>query len=187
MPIAHLFNQRIVIEMAEETQDPMVEILERIAAANKKAKPEKRPVGRPSLYQPEYCEIVIELGKLGKSIAQMASAFDVDKASIFDWAAAHEDFSTALARAKVHSQNWWENKAQGNMDNKNFNAQLWLKSVTSRFRDDYTEKQVTELTGADGGAIKMETAHKIDADQLEPEQRDVLKTIFLTALKTADK
>jgi len=162
---APLSNQRIVIEMAEEQK--------------------KR--GRPTKYKPEYCDQVIELGKQGKSIAQMASAFDVDKASIFRWSEESEDFRTALARARAHSQTWWEDQAQKNMSDRNFNAQLWLKSVASRFREDYTEQTKTEVTGADGGAIKMETAHKIDADQLEPEQRDVLKTIFLSALKTADK
>ena len=49
-------------------------------------KPAKRPVGRPTKYKPEYCEQIIQLGKEGKSIAQMASFFDVDKASIFRWA-----------------------------------------------------------------------------------------------------
>jgi hypothetical protein len=114
----------------------------------------------------------------------MASHFDVDKASIFDWAAAHEDFSTALARAKAHSQTWWENAAQQNMDNRNFNAQLWLKSVASRFRDDYTEKQVTELTGANGGAVQVQT--KVDTDALSAEQRNALRDLIMAA-KAASK
>ena len=173
--------------MTEYNNDPMAAIMEKIAAAKKKPKPEKRPVGRPSAYQPEYCEIVIELGKLGKSIAQMASAFDVDKASIFRWIEENEDFRTSFARARAHSQTWWENAAQGNMDNRNFNAQLWLKSVASRFRDDYTERQVTEVSGADGGAIKMETTQKFDASALEPEQREIVKQALLAAMKGGSK
>ena len=165
----------------------MATIMEKIAAAKSKPKPAKRPVGRPSSYEPEYCEIIIELGKLGKSIAQMASAFDVDKASIFDWAANHEEFSTALARARAHSQTWWENAAQENMADRNFNAQLWLKSVASRFRDDYTERQVTEVSGPDGGAIKHETIKKFDASDLEPEQREVIKQALLAAMKDSPK
>ena len=145
----------------------------------------KRPVGRPSKYKPEFCEQIIELGKAGKSIAQMASHFDVDKASIFRWAEEEDDFRTALARAKAHSQTWWENAAQSNMDNRNFNAQLWLKSVASRFRDDYTEKQVTELTGANGGAVQVETK-SIDTDALSQDQRDALRELILAA-KAASK
>jgi hypothetical protein len=35
--------------------------------------PVKRPVGRPSLYDPAYCDKVIELGRIGKSVEQIAS------------------------------------------------------------------------------------------------------------------
>ena len=147
-------------------------------------KPAKRPVGRPTKYKPEYCEQIIQLGKEGKSIAQMASFFDVDKASIFDWAASHEDFSTALARARVHSQNWWEDKAQQNLASRDFNAQLWLKSVASRFRDDYTERTQTEITGKDGGAVKVETK-TIDSRALTPEQREALRGVLMAVKESA--
>jgi hypothetical protein len=144
----------------------------------------KRPVGRPTKYKPEYCEEIIELGKQGKSIAQMAAAFDVDKASIFDWAAAHEDFSTSLARARAYSQTWWEDKAQQNLGSRDFNAQLWLKSVASRFREDYTEKQVTEVSGPNGGAIKTESVTKIDTRGLDEDQRETLKAALMAAVES---
>lgn len=145
-------------------------------------KPAKRPVGRPTKYKPEYCEKIVELGKEGKSIAQMASFFDVDKASIYRWAEEEEDFRTALARAKAHSQNWWEEAAQNNLATRDFNAQLWLKSVASRFREDYTEKQVTEVSGPEGGAIQVESS-VIDARAMEPEHREALKQILIAAKK----
>ena len=148
---------------------------------------EKRPKGRPSKYRPEFCEQIIELGKLGKSIAQMASHFDVDKASIYRWSEESEDFRTALARARAHSQTWWENEAQKNMDNRNFNAQLWLKSVASRFRDDYTERQQTEITGANGGALKTESIVSFDASILSKEQRDTARQMISMALSKNDK
>lgn len=138
-------------------------------------------MGRPTKYKPEYCEEIIALGKQGKSIAQMAAHFDVDKASIYDWAANHEEFSTALARARACSQTWWEDKAQENLGCRDFNAQLWLKSVASRFREDYTEKQITEVSGPDGGAIKTESVTKIDASTLDADQRAALKAALLAA------
>lgn len=142
--------------------------------------PKKKVMGRPSKYRPEYCEQIITLGKEGKSIAQMAAFFDVDKASVYRWVEEHEDFRTAFARARAHSQAWWEDKAQTNLASRDFNAQLWLKNVASRFRDDYTEKQVTEVSGPDGGAIKFE-AKTIDARDMDPEHREALKQILLAA------
>jgi len=144
----------------------------------------KRPVGRPSKYKPEYCEQIIELGKQGKSIAQMAAAFDVDKASVYRWADEEETFRTALARARTYSQTWWEDKAQQNLGTRDFNAQLWLKSVASRFRDDYTEKQVTEVSGPNGGAIKTESVTKIDTRGLDEDQRETLKAALMAAVES---
>ncbi|QIC52902.1 putative terminase small subunit [Brucella phage EF4] len=64
--------------------------------------------GRPTLYRPEYCETVIELGKQGDSLAQMAAHFDVSRQTIENWASDHPEFLAALSRAKVHCQAWWE-------------------------------------------------------------------------------
>lgn len=113
----------------------------------------KRPVGRPSLYKPEYCEKVLELGRQGCSPAEIASHFDVDRVTLIDWANANEDFSTALTRAKIHEQAWWEKAGKAGMVADRFNAQVWTKSVAARFREDYTERK--ELTGADGGPVAV--------------------------------
>lgn len=143
-------------------------------------KPAKRPIGRPSKYRPEYCDEIIDLGKDGKSIAQMAAHFDVDKASVFRWAEEHEDFRTAFARAKTHSQKWWEDQAQKNLSDRNFNAQLWLKSVASRFRDDYTERTQTELSGPNGAPVRVESK-TVDSKALSQEQRDALRELLMAA------
>jgi hypothetical protein len=110
--------------------------------ATPRKKPEDRlKVGRPSLYRPEYCEAVIELGKEGRSIAGMAAHFDVGRNTIDEWAAVHPEFSEALTRAKVHAQSWWEQQGVSGMREKTFNARVWEISVRSRFRDDYTERK----------------------------------------------
>jgi hypothetical protein len=176
---AQSFNQEIVIKMSEQQQDPIVIIREKIAAAKNKAKPEKRPVGRPSKYCQEFCELAIEMGKLGYSPAMIACEFDIDKVSMYDWSAAHPEFSIALRAAKTYEQGWWEREGMGGLRCREFNANLWIKSAQARFREDYTERKETAVTGADGGAIKVEQTQKIDARQLDPEDREVLKKILL--------
>ena len=120
------------------------------------------------------------MAKEGKGWANYAAEFEVDRASLYDWAASHEDFSTALTRAKVLEQQWWEDQARENLKSREFNANLWIKSAQARFRDDYTERKETAVTGADGGAIKVEQTQKIDARQLDPAAREVLKKILLS-------
>ncbi len=113
--------------------------------------------GRPTLYRPEYCEKVIELGKQGDSIAQMASYFDVTRQSLMEWAKVHPEFSTALSIAKEHCQSWWENAGREGMflGGGGFNAAVWKKSMEARFREDYTERQEVHQTGT------MEHKHSI--------------------------
>ena len=103
--------------------------------------------GRPSEYDEAYCERVIELGKDGKSKAQMAAAFDVSRQTIDNWAAAHPEFLEALSRAMAHCQAWWEDKGAKGMETPGFNAAVWKKSVEARFREDYTEHQEQTIKG----------------------------------------
>lgn len=106
------------------------------------------PAGRPTLYDPSHCERVIQLGRDGKSHAQMAAALDVSRQTLYDWADAHSEFLGAITRAKDLAQAWWEDRGQENLGNREFNASLWTKQVSCRFRDDYTDKQQTEVSGS---------------------------------------
>jgi hypothetical protein len=112
------------------------------------------PAGRPSKYDPSYCDVVVDLGKQGKSIAQMCAHFDIARSTIDKWAEDHAEFSEALSRARVHSQAWWEETGVTGMTADKFNSQIWVKTVQARFREDYTERQ--EVTGAGGGPIQTE-------------------------------
>ena len=104
------------------------------------------PAGRPTLYAPEYCEAIVDLGKQGKSIAQMASHFDVARTTLLQWADTHTEFMTALSRAKEHAQAWWEDQAVNNLTNREFQSPIWKKSMEARFREDYTERKQVEGT-----------------------------------------
>lgn len=119
------------------------------------------PLGRPTLYLPEYCERVIELGKDGKSQVQIACALDVDPKTLRDWAAAHEEFSLALTRAKAHEQDWWETQGQKGLTADKFNSAVWSKSMSARFRDEYTERTKSEHSGPDGGPIPIEKIERV--------------------------
>lgn len=107
-------------------------------------------MGRPTDYRPEFCERVIDLGRDGKSHAQIASALDVSRQTLHNWADTIPAFLDAITRARDESQAWWENKGQEGITSPGFNASLWAKSMSARFPDDYTERQKRELSGKDG-------------------------------------
>lgn len=103
--------------------------------------------GQPTSYKSEYCEEVIELGKLGKSKIQMCAKFNISRQTIDNWADKNPEFLEALSKAVAHAQSWWENTGQEHMMKPGFNAAVWKKSMEARFRDDYTEKQEVEHSG----------------------------------------
>jgi transposase-like protein len=115
----------------------------------------KHAGGRPPDYRPEFCERIIELGKLGYSQARMAADLDIAKATINLWASKYPEFMNALTRARTHSQAWWEREAHGGLKNREFNAAIWDKSVKSMFREDYTDRTVNEMVGKDGEELKL--------------------------------
>ena len=107
----------------------------------------KKKIGRPTLYKPEYCERVIEMGKEGKSPAQMDATLDVDRATLAHWGEKEEEFLAALSRARTFSQQWWEDKGQQALDAQHFQSSVWAKSMQSRFREDYTERRDMQHSG----------------------------------------
>jgi transposase len=118
---------------------------------------EKRPVGRPSLYDPKYCEEVIALGKIGKSVEAIGAILGVGTKTLYNWRDQHEEFLHALDMAKEFELQWWEDIAQTHMiENKEsdkINASIWSRSMAARFPKKYREQVKQEITGADGAPL----------------------------------
>lgn len=66
------------------------------------------PAGRPSKYRVEFCDRIRASGKKGESLVMFAASIGVAKQSLHDWAAAHPEFSAAIAEAKALSEAYWE-------------------------------------------------------------------------------
>jgi transposase-like protein len=118
---------------------------------------DKRPVGRPSLYDPAYCERIIELGRLGKSIEQIASQIGVGTKTMYNWRDEFPEFLRALEMAKELELDWWENIAQNmmveNKDGSKLNSAIWSRSMAARFPKKYRESTKTEITGENGAPL----------------------------------
>ncbi len=149
--------------------------------------PQKRPIGRPSKYKPEFCQRVLELAAEGCGWADYAAEFNVDRKTLFRWGEDHEEFRAALSRAKVLEQVWWEKAGRTGMGADKFNALVWKTSVQARFRDDYTEKRITEVSGPDGSAIKTESVMSIDTTKMDATQREALKAALLSIAESESK
>tara|TARA_R110000868_G_scaffold102924_1_gene283535 strand:+ start:1691 stop:2119 length:429 start_codon:yes stop_codon:yes gene_type:complete len=118
---------------------------------------EKRPVGRPSLYNPDFVDQVIELGKIGKSTEAIGATLGVGTATLYRWRDEFPEFREALDTAKEYELLWWEDIAQTHMienrESDKINASIWSRSMAARFPKKYRESTKTEITGADGAPL----------------------------------
>ena len=124
------------------------------------------PAGRPTKYDPAFCERVIEMGKLGASKVEMACKLGVSR-SIFDiWEHQHQDFLEAVKEAVAYSQAWWEEKGRtatfGGVDN--FNATSFIFNMKNRFPGDWKDNRQLDHTSSDRS---MSPASASDASLLE--------------------
>jgi hypothetical protein len=121
------------------------------------------PAGRPSEYDPSFCEKVIALGREGASKAEMAHAIGCSRTTMDTWASQHPEFLNAVKEAIEASQGWWESKGReatfGAVPN--FNATSFIFNMKNRFPSDWRDKQDHELTGANGGPIKTDSRFEI--------------------------
>ena len=118
---------------------------------------DKRPVGRPSMYEPAYCEQVIELGKIGKSTEAIGAILGVGTKTLSNWRDQFPEFLHALELAKEFELQWWEDIAQTHMiENKEsdkINATIWSRSMAARFPKKYRESVKQEISGVDGAPL----------------------------------
>ena len=114
-------------------------------------------VGRPTLFDPSYCDKVVELGALGKSLEQISSNLGVSLRVIYLWRDTYPDFMHALEDAKAAEMNWWEDQAQAYMlehkDGAKLNASIWSRSMAARFPKKYRESVKQEITGENGAPL----------------------------------
>jgi hypothetical protein len=106
--------------------------------------------GRPSKYDPAFCEQVIELGRDGLSRAEIAAELNVARQTLANWAEEHSEFLAALQEAHDRSLAWWEKQARTNLATSGYQAGLWKQAMSGRFpAEPYRERQ--EIAGPDGG------------------------------------
>jgi hypothetical protein len=120
--------------------------------------------GRPTKYDPSFCDIAIELGKQGKSFHYIAGSLGVSYRTLCTWRTEHEEFLHALELANTHSQMWWEDQGQtylvGTKDSGNINASLYGRSMAARFPDSWREN--VKLSGDKENPVEV----KVEAQGL---------------------
>jgi hypothetical protein len=95
------------------------------------------PVGRPTKYKKEYCDMLIGHMKSGLSYETFGASIDVDRATVYNWEKSNPEFLDAKKRAFDQCQLYWEKAGNaglymGGKDNP-FNATVWIFNMKNRF------------------------------------------------------
>lgn len=125
-------------------------------------------VGRPSDYDPAYCEQLVAHMETGASVASFAASIDVARSTINKWAEVHPEFSEALSRGKAKCAAWWEKTGRKVAESGDGNASMVIFGLRNMGADDWQDVQKRELSGPNGTPIRHElkAPHELSDEEL---------------------
>lgn len=113
-----------------------------------------RAAGRPSKYDPDFCNQVILDAELGFSLSAFAGGIRVARDTITEWRKVHPEFDQACKVAKLVRARFLETGImKEDIPGPAMNARKF--ALVNCAEEDWREpKQILEHTGADGGPIQ---------------------------------
>lgn len=121
--------------------------------------------GRPSKYDPDYCDQIMEHMQEGASIASFAAEIGVARSTINQWAEDYLEFSEALKIGKAKCAAWWERQLRGIAvaGGGPGAATAVIFGLKNMAADDWRDKQEVDHTNSDG-TLKPTTITIVAAD-----------------------
>lgn len=139
---------------------------------------------RPTDYRVEFCETAFAMAQQGATDREIAEALDVHEATLYRWRNQFPEFRKSLALGKEAADERVENSLYRRAVGYSFDAvkimqdkgnvivepyvehvppdigaiKFWL---TNRRGEQWRDKQSTELTGKDGGPVKLEKVERV--------------------------
>ena len=105
-------------------------------------------IGRPTKYEPRFCEEVESLMRLGYSKTAAAGAIGVDRDTFLNWAKEHPDFFGAVKRGEAARTHKLETDLLLAPDGPNVTSRIFaLKNAAP---EEWKDKQTLEGAGDNG-------------------------------------
>lgn len=115
----------------------------------------KNKGGRPTKYDPSYCDLVIEDAEKGFSLSAFCGGIRIDRTTLSEWRRVHPEFDAACRAAKLVRARFLETGImKEDIPGPAMNARKF--ALVNCAEEDWREKQSVELTGVNGGAIQTE-------------------------------
>ena len=91
------------------------------------------PGGRPTDYDPAFCDIAIEFLRKGKSRIQLCEKLDIAKSTMQLWEKIHPEFSAALEKGITFSESKWHTRGESNLKNNKYNTKMYELQMRNRY------------------------------------------------------
>lgn len=108
------------------------------------------PVGRPSKYDPKYCDMAVEFLRDGYSVTALAGKIGVARSTVFKWAEENEEFSDALKTGQALAALFWEDRLRDVAMTGEGNATAAIFGVKNRSREEWRDKHEVDHSSTDG-------------------------------------
>jgi hypothetical protein len=120
-------------------------------------------VGRPTKYDPTYCDLVVEMLAEGASLTEFRAAVGgITRQTLSNWKDEHPEFLDALSKAEAVGQAYWEKRLRTDlMFDSKVNSPLVKLYFANRFN--WHDKQQTDVTSSDG-SMKPTVVQIVAAD-----------------------
>lgn len=113
------------------------------------------PVGRPTGYDPDYCEQAREFIAQGFSLTAFAGHLGVSRQTVYNWADQYPEFLDAVKTGQAGGVLWWERRNKEFAATGEGNATAIIFGLKNRAADEWRDVSRTEHTGADGGPVTV--------------------------------
>lgn len=104
--------------------------------------------GRPTTYDPKYCQAVIDHMAEGASLTSFAASVMCSRSTINEWMAANPEFSESVKIGKALCATWWEKVSRTNAVEGGGNATLCIFGLKNMAPDEWRERQEIEHSGS---------------------------------------
>lgn len=113
------------------------------------SKEQKRSAGRPSKYDPKYCDMIIEHMEEGASMASFAAEINVARSTLNEWIENHPAFSEAVKIGKAKCAAWWERLGRAGAMGGDVNPTLVIFGLKNMAAEDWRDRQDINHTSSD--------------------------------------
>lgn len=120
------------------------------------------PAGRPSKYDPAFCDAIVAFCQDGASISSFAASIGVSRSTITEWGNEHQEFSAAVKAAKAAVAAWYDKTARKIAVDGGGNATICIFGLKNFDEEDFRDKVETEHSGT------INTVNRIERNWHEP-------------------